>query len=171
MCSARFGALALPRSFLTLFQLSPAASRARRIELRPAVRPKVLSAHCRSFFSVQPWPGKPVADRLGGGDGLDELPGSIRAQKGGRPTGAAVGQGVGPVGVVVVDPLEHGAVLAAEPGGPGGGIVGAIDDQGEGQEAFAGAGVLGLEGQASQVLERLPPLLDLDADHRRPSPG
>lgn len=49
--------------------------------------------------------------------------------------------------------------------------MGAIGDQGEGQEAFAGAGVSGPEGQASQVVGRLSPLLHLDADHRRPSPG
>ena len=49
--------------------------------------------------------------------------------------------------------------------------MGAVGDQGEGQEAFAGAGVFGLEGQAAQVAERLSPFLHLDADHRRPSPG
>jgi hypothetical protein len=70
-----------------------------------------------------------------------------------------------------VDPLEHGVVLAAELGSPGGGVMGAVGDQGEGQEAFAGAGVFGLEGQASQVIERLSPLLHLDADHSRPSSG
>ena len=70
-----------------------------------------------------------------------------------------------------MEPLEHGLVLASEVVGPGGGVRGAVGDQGEGQEAFAGAGVFGLEGQAAQVAERLSPFLHLDADHRRPSPG
>jgi hypothetical protein len=70
-----------------------------------------------------------------------------------------------------MEPLEHGLVLASEVVGPGGGVMGAVGDQGEGQEAFAGAGVFGLEGQAAQVAERLSPFLHLDADHRRPSPG
>jgi hypothetical protein len=64
-----------------------------------------------------------------------------------------------------MDPLEHGVVLTAELGGPGGGVVGPVGDQGEGQEAFAGAGVSRMEGQTSQVVERLSPLLHLDADH------
>ena len=37
-----------------LSQLSLAASNSRRIAVRPTRRPKVLSTHCRSFFSVQP---------------------------------------------------------------------------------------------------------------------
>jgi hypothetical protein len=70
-----------------------------------------------------------------------------------------------------MEPLQHGLVLAAEPVGPGGGVMGAIGDQAEGQEAFARARVLGLEGQASQVLERLSPLRELDADHPRTPSG
>jgi hypothetical protein len=70
-----------------------------------------------------------------------------------------------------MDPLERGVVLAPEPGGPGGGVVGAVGDQGPGREAFAGPGVFGLEGRPSQALERLPPRLALDADHKDDLPG
>jgi len=41
----------------------------------------------------------------------------------------------------------------------------AIGDEGERQETFAGAGMLGPEGEAAQIFEGLPPLLELDADH------
>jgi hypothetical protein len=70
-----------------------------------------------------------------------------------------------------MEPLEHGLVLAAGAVGPGGGVVGAVGDQGEGEEAFAGAGVFGPEGQTPEIFEGLPPFLHLDADHRKPSPG
>jgi len=70
-----------------------------------------------------------------------------------------------------MEPSEQGLVLPAGPGGPGGGVVGAVGDQAKGQEAFAGTGVVGLEGQPSQVVDGLPPLLHLDANHRKPSFG
>jgi hypothetical protein len=57
-----------------------------------------------------------------------------------------------------MEPLEHSLVLPDGPGGPSGGVVGAVGDQGEGQEPFAGAGMVGLEAQSSQVVGGLPPL-------------
>jgi hypothetical protein len=68
-----------------------------------------------------------------------------------------------------MDPAKNGVVLAAEPVGPGGRVISAISDQGEGQEPLTGAGMFSLEGQATQVLERLSPLLHLDTDHHKPS--
>ena len=59
MCSARLSGLALPSSFLIFFQLSPAARSIRRIAPRPTRRSQVVSTHCRSFFSVQPWQDNP----------------------------------------------------------------------------------------------------------------
>ncbi len=65
----------------------------------------------------------------------------------------------------MVKPDENGVVLAAELGGPGSGVVSAVGDQGEGKESFAGAWVGGVEGEVTEVFERLTPLLDFDAYH------
>ena len=46
----------------------------------------------------------------------------------------------------------------------------AVGDEGEGQEAFVGARMIDPEGQATQIFEGLPPLLQLDADHSEALP-
>ena len=60
------------------------------------------------------------------------------AKKGGGPAGAAVDQGVRPLGIVGMNPLEHGFIVSPKLGRPGRGVVGAFGDEGQGQEAFAG---------------------------------
>ena len=64
-----------------------------------------------------------------------------------------------------MDPGQHGVILAAKLGGPSGGVVGAVGDLGECQEAFAGPWMGGMQGKATEVFERLFPLLHLDAYH------
>ena len=61
MWAARFCGLALPSSFLTFFHVNFACRKMRRMLFREATRPKVWTTHCLSFFSVQPWPGKPCS--------------------------------------------------------------------------------------------------------------
>ena len=61
MWAARFSGLALPSSFFTFFHVSFACRKARRMVFREASRPKVWETHRRSFFRVQPWPGRPYS--------------------------------------------------------------------------------------------------------------
>ena len=56
--SSRLAGLALPSSFLHLFHVSPARCSTRRIVLRQTVVPNLSATHCRSFFNVQPRPGR-----------------------------------------------------------------------------------------------------------------
>jgi hypothetical protein len=70
-----------------------------------------------------------------------------------------------------MDPAEHGVILAAELSRPGRGVVSAVGDQGEGEKAFASAGMVRLKGEASQVIEGLSPLLHLEADHEEALPS
>jgi hypothetical protein len=79
--------------------------------------------------------------------------------------GAAVAQGVRSVLVVAMHPVEDGLVVAAEVSGAGGGVVGARGDEVERLEAFAGAGVGGVQRGPPEVFQGLLPLADLDTHH------
>src|SRR3954453_11781815 len=79
------------------------------------------------------------------------------------PPGAAVAQGVRAVLVVAMHPGEDGFVLPADVGAAGGGVVGPRGDEIQGLEAFAGAGMGGVERGLAQLLQRLLPLAHLDA--------
>ena len=150
--AARFSGLALPSSFLTFFHVSFARRKTRRMLLRPASRPKVWNTHCLSFFSVQPWPGRPCSAGRLVLDDIDDLLRPAAGQKGGAAAGAAVGQGVGAVLVVAVDPAEDGLVLAADVGGAGGGVELPGGDQVQGLEALAAAPVRRLHARRGASL-------------------
>jgi hypothetical protein len=70
-----------------------------------------------------------------------------------------------------MDPAEDGVILPAELSRPGRGVVGTVGDQGESEKAFASAGMVRLKGEAPQVVERLSPLLHLEADHEDALPS
>ena len=61
MNATRFCGLRLPRNFLHFFQLNRAARNIFCSVERDTVRRRALPTHCRSFFSVQPLPGKSCA--------------------------------------------------------------------------------------------------------------
>ena len=149
--AARFSGLALPSSFFTFFHVSFARRKTRRMLLRPASRPKVWNTHCLSFFSVQPWPGRPCsAGRLV--STTSAICWDCRAgQKGGAAAGAAVGQGVGAVLVVAMDPAEDGLVLPADVGGAGGGVEPPGGDQVQRLEALAAPPVRRVHRGEAQV--------------------
>src|SRR5262249_44096374 len=73
-----------------------------------------------------------------------------------------VGQGVGAVGVVAVDPAQDGLVAAADVFGAGGGVELSGGDEVEGLEAFAGAWVGGVQCGWRKVLQALAPAIQLD---------
>ena len=112
--------------------------------LRPTRRPRVASIHWQSFFRVHPWPGSPWSIGSESRTASTIRSAWVGAKKGGAAVGAAVGQALGPSLMVAVDPGQDGVILAAMLCGPGGGIMGAIGDLGEGQEPLTGPGVRGV---------------------------
>ena len=79
-------------------------------------------------------------------------------RKGGAATGALVGQRLGAVLVIQVQPLHHGLrVAAGAPGHLRG--TGTLGHVVQSKETLAGAAVRGRQGQAAQVRPRLVPAL------------
>jgi hypothetical protein len=78
--------------------------------------------------------------------------------KGGAATGALIGQRLGAVFIVGVQPAHYGL---RSPSGAFGNRRGttAFGDLGQRQEAFAAAGMGGTQGQMAQVRNRLAPAL------------
>ena len=137
--AARFSGLALPSSFLTFFHVSLARRKTRRMLLRPATPAEGLADPLLELLHRPVVAGQAVLGGVGRLDDLDDLLGLLPGQKGGAAAGAAVGQGVGAVLVVAVDPAEDGLVLPADVGGAGGGVEPPGGDQVQRLEALAGA--------------------------------
>src|SRR5262249_23009102 len=92
----------------------------------------------------------------------------VAGQKGGAAAAAPVGQGGGPVGIVAVDPAQHGLVVPPDVQGAGGGVELPGGDQVQGLEALAGAGMGGPKRGAAQIFQALAPFAHPHAAHNIP---